>query len=201
MTATRKIETMRHVRPGVLLDLVAGQPVSVPMPGRGQNYLLETYLLIAAARLVKAKKIFEFGTFKAHTTLNLARNTEAEVYTLDLNGAPRTLDQFGNFGPYAVRAVRFLVGDSRTFNYSSFVGSMEFVFVDGCHDYDTVLSDTVNAFRLLKPDGPAVVAWHDYGNPEFPDVAGYLDNSGLHDLVHVEESRLAFWFREGLPNV
>lgn len=41
---------------------------------------------------------------------------------------------------------------------------MDFVFVDGAHDYQSVRKDTENALRLLRPGG--VILWHDYGVAE-----------------------------------
>jgi hypothetical protein len=60
-----------------------------------------------------------------------------------------------------------LLGDSAHFDYASWRGRMDFVFVDGSHALDYVLSDSMNALTLLKPEG-GIIVWHDYG--EWPGV-------------------------------
>jgi hypothetical protein len=178
----------------------------------GTPSLLENFLLIAAARSVRAKQIFEFGTCLGATTLNLLMNTDAKVFTLDL-GAPienqhpddAVLTEIHLRGardysgtPYESR-VEELTGDSTKFDYSSFVDSIDFVFVDGGHDFDTVKSDTENAFRMVRKNSPACIAWHDYGVPRYSDLTSYLDQfSTERNLFHVGDTMLCFSFSNGL---
>jgi hypothetical protein len=76
---------------------------------------------------------------------------------------------------------------------------MDFVFVDGGHDFDTVKSDTENAFQLVRRDGQACIAWHDYGNPKYPELTSYMDQLGKElDLLQVGDTMLCFWFSRGL---
>jgi predicted O-methyltransferase YrrM len=201
-----------HIRPHKLFDLVhasvAQRIVQIKIPYRTENWLIETFLLIAALRIVNAKYVFEFGTFRGATTLNLAMNMpEGEVYTFDIDPeiAP-TVEQddlhrkiMGQHiearvmefeeVPHSARINR-LEGNSLTFDSSPYHRSMDLVFVDGGHDLRTLAADSANAFRMA-PHG--CIAWHDYGNPEYPDVQKYLDSMGM-PIFHVEESRLAFWF-------
>lgn len=55
-----------HIRPHKLFALLpeatSERIVSVKLPRRTENYLLETALLLAAAKIVNARRIFEFGT-------------------------------------------------------------------------------------------------------------------------------------------
>jgi hypothetical protein len=47
-----------------------------------------------------------------------------------------------------------------TFDYTPFLGSVDFVLVDANHSYDCVKSDSEKAFELLRPGG--VIVWDDY---------------------------------------
>ncbi len=84
---------MIEVRPYQIFGLVdlpgnaRGAEVQIP-PRRGSESLtlLETFILIAAMKVVRARTVFEFGTFLGVTTLNLASNLpdEGRLFTLDL---------------------------------------------------------------------------------------------------------------------
>ncbi len=77
----------------------------------------------------------------------------------------------------AVRAkVTKLYGDSTKFDYAAYAGSMDFIWIDGGHDYEIVRSDTENALKMLNRNNKmATIAWHDYENPECPGVTRYLN--------------------------
>ena len=136
--------------------------------------------LVALCQLVahhRPQALFEIGTFDGRTTLNLAANAPAGacVHTLDLPASeptalalapgerqfvdkPRSGARFAQ-SDLAGRIVQ-LYGDSATFDFAPYAA--DFVFVDGSHAYDYVLSDSRRALALL-PGGRGVVVWHDYG--------------------------------------
>lgn len=136
---------------------------------------------------------FEIGTFDGRTTLNLAANMSPDgcVYTLDL--APDALMKTAisiapgdeNFilkkesgtrfkdTPYAGKIIQ-LWGDSAVYDYSSYWGKMDLVFVDGAHSYDYVVKDTETALKLLKPGG-GIILWHDYGSRYWKDLTRALN--------------------------
>jgi hypothetical protein len=75
-----------------------------------------------------------------------------------------------------ISKVTRLYGDSRAYDYGPYCGSMDFIWIDGGHDYDVVKSDTENALKMLNAGNEmATLAWHDYGNPECPEVTQYLN--------------------------
>lgn len=189
-------------------------PLPPPRPGTGGVSLLETFLLIAASRIVNARRIFEFGTYLGRTTLDLASNSSADtrIWTLDLDEryagqarqssgdaaltqvhlAARALDFEGT---PAEKKISRLTGDSTTFDFAPWKDSMDLVFIDGGHDLATLQSDTDSALDMARSDAPACIAWHDYGNPECPEVAPYLETLAARlDLFHVCDSKLIFWF-------
>jgi len=168
----------------------------------------ELDVLCKIIRFKEPKRIFEFGTFIGRTTLHLAANSTAKIYTLDLPPkghedylAPVVDDpeldvypqqpgiKFQNT-PYAER-IQQLYGDSQRFDFSPFYGKVDCVFVDANHHYESVLRDSMNAFKMIKPDG--VVIWHDYA-PYAPGVIRALDMvSQRFPLIHIKGTSLAVY--------
>uniref|UniRef100_Q025T5 O-methyltransferase, family 3 n=1 Tax=Solibacter usitatus (strain Ellin6076) TaxID=234267 RepID=Q025T5_SOLUE len=217
------------VRPFRIFQLIESLPAEriakVPIPshrGAGGLTLLETFLTIAAARIVAARRIFEFGTYLGATTLNLALNTpeDAEIFTLDLDerhaeeliqdaadatltkshiSAARSLDYMDI---PAGRKVKALMGDSTKFDFSDWKGSMDLIFVDGGHDLATVTSDTTNALNLADPGKLSCIIWHDYGNPQYVPLTSYLDElSERLQIFHIEDTMLCVWFNDPLKSI
>jgi len=192
--------------------------MEVKLPHRKDLKLLETFLLLGAMKLVNASRVFEFGTFLGSTTLNIALNLPADgkVFTFDLDrrdladaeqhpsDAPLTVTHLANEKsldflqhPEACRKVTTLTGNSRTFDFSHWYGSMDLVFVDGGHDATTVKADTENAQKLIRQSGPACIMWHDYGNLPYPDVEVYLNELAAgHEIFHVEDTMMCVLFTD-----
>ena len=180
--------------------------------------LLETAVLIALGKVVNARTVFEFGTLFGVQTLNLAMSLpdSARVFTLDLD--PDSFRQIMHLQheqdreasrvhlehesklaflgtPYEERITR-LFGDSNEFDFSPFRGTVDLVYVDGGHDLRTASSDTENALTMLPADARGCVAWHDYGNPNYPDLTRYLEElSRERAIYHVEESNICFFLQ------
>jgi len=179
--------------------------------------LLETFLIVTATQIVNARRVFEFGTFLGSTTLNLAFNTadDAEVVTLDLGeehagvvkqdiadvpltklhlAANKELDFIGSRVSHKIKTQ---IGNSILFNFSTYKRTMDFVFIDGGHDLDTVRSDSQNAWEMVRSDKPSCIMWHDYGNPDYSDLTTYLDKlSEERDMYHVGDTMLVCWFND-----
>lgn len=134
----------------------------------------------AIARHIGARRIFEFGTYLGRTTYHLARaGNQPTVFTLDLDPAlPKAEDMklgravrsvleqnlqghFFRHSSVAGRVVQ-LHGDSRTFDFSPYHGTIDFVFIDAGHTYEFVANDTAHALKMLRPSG--VIVWHDYAS-------------------------------------
>ena len=140
--------------------------------------------LISICRLIRAAqptKLFEIGTFDGRTTLNMAVNAAAgaTVHTLDLPKSElptaasrihaheiiyadkaRSGERFQ--GTEAEPSIIQLYGDSGTFDFARYYGTMDVVFIDASHTFDYVVNDSLHAMRMLKPGGGTIV-WHDYG--------------------------------------
>ena len=161
------------------------------LPGTSLD-VYEITLLAAIVRVMDASNILEIGTFDGNTALNLAVNTpaEARITTVDLPRAwdgqlaleipksSRNVTDRSRLGlqyrdtPYAEK-IRQVLADSATLDWSSFQKPFDLAFIDGCHHYEYVKSDTRNVRKCLKPGG--VLVWHDYG--ESADVSRAVDEA------------------------
>ena len=167
---------------------------------------LECAALAALTRLVRAKRVFEFGTYKGVSTTQLALNVgeDGMVFTLDLpEGHPafslpipkpeeRQIAAEGGKGILIPRdlleRVTFLRSDSATFDESPYLGTIDLVFVDGAHSYEYVKNDTEKGYNMLRSGG--VLAWHDCV-ASHRDVVKYIKESSVNATL-VQGTALAF---------
>ncbi len=184
------------IRPHYLFGQVPPENliVSLPIPAvrnSGSPTLLETFILLAAGRIVNPTRIFEFGTFRGLTTRILAANfPKAEIFTLDMDQSHAGLFS----GTSSELNVSPLEGHSMTFDFTPYWETCELVFIDGGHDYETVKADTENALKLLSaPRYRSAIVWHDVGHPSCPGVAQAL-RERPETIFHVEESQMALYF-------
>ena len=211
---------LRHIRPHQLFNRVetAGYQqrlVSVVLPHDRTPMLLETAVLLSLIKLIRPRRVFEFGTYLGIQTLNMAANLapDAEILTLDLDEqsfrqasqlpADRAIsqrhldheDRLAFLGTEFENRVHALTGDSTRFDFSSYLESIDFIYIDGGHDARTVRSDTHSAFALLAEDHhTAGICWHDYGSTTYPDVTALLHELARErDLFHVEETMMCFY--------
>lgn len=137
--------------------------------------LQELVHLASVVKHLSIKHILEIGTFDGFTALNLAANMEGEgeVCTLDLpeenqelrksipNITKRELVGRKFLGEAEHKRIRQLRANSKTADWAGFGGPFDMIFIDACHTYPFVKSDSINALRHLRPGG--VIFWHDYG--------------------------------------
>ncbi|MBE9529587.1 MAG: class I SAM-dependent methyltransferase [Proteobacteria bacterium] len=215
---------VKNIRPHKVFMLVETQTypereMKVILPNMYTAELLTTAIQVALNKIVKTESYFEFGTFLGIQTLNIAMNMpdSAQVYTLDLDKPSfdkleqdQYMDRYDKpvsekHFEYADRLafteteyndrITPLYGDSNDFDFSEFEGKLDMVYIDGGHDLRTLKSDTENGFKIVNPDTFSCVAWHDYTNPEFPQIKKYLDEiSSEHKIYHVEETTICFCF-------
>ena len=170
----------------------------------------ELMTLCKIVRYRQPKVIFEIGTYLGGTTLQLAANSQAEVYTLDLpppghkDYVPPQIrdpeaDVYTDQPGVRVQGTSFadrihqLFGDSQTYNFMPYYGSVDLVFVDGCHHYEFALRDSQNALKMMSPDG--VVIWHDYASYEPGVVQALNELAKVAPLVHIAGTSLVIHHR------
>ena len=158
------------------------------------SYTQDIVSLCLICQILRPRRVFEIGTLWGYTSYHFALNTppDAQIFTLDLprdgtaaarlplslvDGAhirERSPDDRYRFdGTDEARKIRCLTGDSATFDFSPFHGTIDFFFVDGAHSYEYARSDTQHAVKCCRPG--SVIAWHDYGKASLPGLTRFLD--------------------------
>lgn len=180
----------------------------------------ELCCLLLVAKAVHAKKVLEIGTWDGNTSLNLAANMDGKVVTVDLppdfagDDHKATLTypdaelyvtdraQLGrqfHGHPLAPR-IHQVYGDSAKLDWSTLGSPFDLIFIDGCHDFEYVASDTANARKHVAPGG--AIVWHDYAM--LWDVSRVVDltaRSADELKVHaIEGTRLAVGVRVNETN-
>lgn len=171
---------LETISPQLAVSLLAPQGSwALPLP--------EILTLAGICQQVKPMRVFEFGTYTGVSTLVMAMNSpeDAKIFTLDLDPAARENHQHGSgtggFPEFVVgqqfqntpvaNKINQLFGDSRTFDFTPFLNSMDLVLVDADHTYKFVKQDTSTAFQLLNSRG--MILWDDYRwKEDAPECAG-----------------------------
>jgi len=205
------------IRPSQILSLEDGLPEELtfffPPLLPGSMWALESLMLVKLLRYVKPAKLFEFGTFLGQTTRLLLENLpdvaalpphEKRVYTLDLpdmgtvafQGSDKALAEraIGAQRTYLASKRKDLVHqiliDSKAFDPTPYARQFQYVFIDANHEESYARRDTENALTLFAGE-PGCIVWHDYKNPEFPELTAYLDSlSADLPLYHIEATML-----------
>ena len=179
----------------------------------GNVTLLELVLINTLVAARKPQNLFEIGTFDGRTSVNMIANAPpgARLHTLDL---PKTAmghtayslhEAETSYVDKEVSGARFeqsrwreqvsqVFGDSATFDFSSYHGRMDVIFIDGSHQYEYVANDTDVALKLASEG--ALILWHDY-QPFWTGVITRLDelyrSGGVYaGMRNIEGSSLAF---------
>jgi hypothetical protein len=209
------IELQRFLAPGIRnVDLADLHVDGTMVEGDVSRHC--RLVLCAMGKLLDVRNVFEIGTFQGQTTWLLARNNpQACIFTLDLPSldAAKQLKYELTDPEYFVawnRGIRFagtpeaaqirqLFGDSATFDFSPYRGTMDLVFIDGSHSYDYVKSDTEAAFRMLSDRG--TIVWDDYlYYPGMYQLLNQLSPTLDRPIFHIVGTRLAVYSRVDILN-
>lgn len=181
-------------------QVIANEPLTLlePVDRAGGLTLEELAIVIGIAKRLGQCRIFEIGSFRGRTTVNLAHNCpEAELVTFDLPTDQLTDDglayrlspkgqqeagdkergYFFERYPHLAGRITRLFGDSAQYDFRPQYGTFDLVLIDGSHRYENVLIDSETALRLLRPDG-GVVLWHDY--VDHPELRGVV--RAVHEI-------------------
>ncbi|NOT34284.1 MAG: class I SAM-dependent methyltransferase [Candidatus Eisenbacteria bacterium] len=135
----------------------------------GTSRVTDLALLVGLARRLPNAEYLEIGSWRGESLVNVARHaasavsvslSEAEMRALGLESQYLGMD--GMFLDRVTNVTR-VRQDSTTLDFESLGRRFDLIFVDGDHHHDAVVSDTRNAFRMLRDDR-SVIVWHDCGN-------------------------------------
>jgi predicted O-methyltransferase YrrM len=199
--------------PPPILDAIYDYEVCFP-PRRflmqpGTQTIDGTFFLVSLARALRARTVFEIGTYIGLTAWTLALNLpEAVVHSLDIppDAAPEwALEQDDVHrgseehlvyrGRAEEQRIRQHWSDSATFDFGPYEDSIDLVYIDGAHSEPYVESDTDNALRVMAAGG--AVVWDDYWRHS-PGVAAVLHRRAKElDLRRVPGTRLVVHLSPG----
>ncbi len=135
----------------------------------GGSTPIDLALLKGLAKSKKECMYFEIGTWRGESVANVA-NVAKHCTTLNLPdedmlkmGLNRGYVALHRFFSKDLKNVTHLQGNSKEFDFASLNQKFDLIFIDGDHHYESVKTDTTNAFKLLK-DQESIIVWHDYGN-------------------------------------
>lgn len=171
----------------------------------------EMICLLAIAKFTRASRICEIGTFDGNTILNLAANTpdNSHLVTVDLpaqwegryalsvpnhkiNVTERSKLGVQYRNTIYEKKIAQIYVDSALLVWDDLHGPFDLIFIDGCHEYQYVKTDSENAIAHLSDNG--IIVWHDYGGIE--DVSVLVDQFQHKLLIKViAGTRLAVGFR------
>lgn len=163
--------------------------------GAGGVWLDELLILATVTRVLRPKKVFEFGTYTGLTTSVFILNSPpgASVVTLDLpretQPAEDMIGQYLNSDLDLIRDRKLaaylhelhlegryqqVLCDSLQFDPSPHRGSVELGFIDGAHALPFVKNDSQKMSIMAAARG--IVFWHDYGGQgHLLPLARYLE--------------------------
>lgn len=171
---------------------ISNSSIVASRPGLASAKPSEIVTLAWLASYLKPKLIIEIGTQRGGVSLLMAENAgpEAGVVTLDILSSDKHPEIGSAFrGTPWERQIQLFHGDSRTFDWSSWRGRVDFVYIDGCHEYDSVWVDTKTALALRSEKG--VIVWHDF--PSADGVRHCLTElaRSQKSVFHLRGTRLA----------
>jgi predicted O-methyltransferase YrrM len=206
--AARWIDSLPIMSIPALLEQLGQSALEFPK-GLADRHLwnlgaLEQALLTQVVRGQQLRTCFEIGTFDGSTTQLLAGAVapqDGHVFTLDLppadydqtlppegyEGGDRVGERFAD-APEAARITQ-LWGDSLTFDFTPWKGTVDLMFVDGAHDYPHGLADSRSALELVRPGG--WIFWDDFGPRWHGLVRGIAEATDGLRVCWVEGTSLA----------
>ena len=115
----------------------------------------------------------------AMTEINI-RNIKEKSVGKDYQGTPE-----------AARIMQ-LYGNSKTFNFQEKCPVFDMVFIDGCHDYEFVQSDSLTALSITRPGG--IIIWHDC-TTAYPDIIKVVRSFVNRGAQKIRNTQIAFMIK------
>ena len=129
----------------------------------GQSTIEENYALHLLVELLRPKNVVEIGLFRGQTALTLnqalARVGSGSYKGIDISEETIQIVQLVLNKTGLERVAHLILGDSSE-NIAN-MGSIDFSFIDGDHNWPGVVYDVVGTYNKLEAGG--VIAMHDVG--------------------------------------
>ena len=182
----------------------------------GYTNAADTHAVLTLLADARPRRILEIGTALGHMTANLTEWSPDDAVVVSLGivagmsaggpaeQQPEVPDRaaFGQFAGHFGKnhKVLFVTADSLGYDFSR-IGPFDFAFLDGAHDLEHVLSDTLKVYRALSPGG--VLVWHDFDSPvSWVQVRQALEQAALPETItHVAGTQVAFLHKQRTPSV
>lgn len=148
------------------------------------------------AALATGRAVLEIGPYLGRSTVAMASTARAVLAVDWHQGHPpgRAIPRYSTLTPFLrnlaeAGAANVVPVVARSEEVGPLLADSSFglVFIDGCHEYPSVLHDTRLALRVLAR--PGVIAWHDWEKPAVREAVAACDLEPAHFL-----DRLAWLF-------
>jgi Methyltransferase domain len=188
----KRAQALDNIPEVSLTELVHASTISLnTVTFRAGGSSVPDYLLLAGlCESYPHCHYFEIGTFLGESLANVAPFCE-HCLSLSLSDEQfaasaemaRQARQVSRIFSQPLPNVEHLYGNSMHYDFGRISDRFDVIFVDGCHDYSAVVSDTSNVIRLLRND-QSVVVFHDaknaYNEIEPEVVVGIYDGLPVH---------------------
>jgi hypothetical protein len=148
----------------------------------------------ALASLLECERIFDFGSSDGETSRLLAHNLPtAEIYSFQASSEPGRAGA-GSIPMATASGIARLYGDSETFDFSPYSGTIDLVHIDGARRIESLGADADAAFGMLSELGSII--W--YGYSYQPAVYAFLNKLAPvldRPIYHLLGTRLALYSR------
>lgn len=160
----------------------------------GGSLPIDLALLKTLARQRPQARYLEIGTWRGESVANVAAVAEKCV-TINLPdeemrkmGLDETYIGLHRFFSKHLSNVEHLQHNSLAFDFTSLGEGFDVIFIDGDHHYQSVRSDTANAFKVLRNER-SVIVWHDYGHDpatiRWDVLRGIIDGTPAEKRKHL----------------
>lgn len=175
----------------------------------GSSHITDIILLKSLASRFESCDYLEMGSWRGESIVNVAEvaNKCISVSLSEQEMRDRNYNmsqvEVRNLFSKNIKNITNIEHDTLTFDFSPFYNSFDLVFIDADHQYNAILSDTINAFKLLKNEN-SIIVWHDYAigfeKVNWQVLAGILDGcpSKEHrkNIYHVSNTLCAIYIND-----
>lgn len=117
------------------------------------------------------KKLLEIGTRFGRSTVNIAKYAAPDGHVYSLDKDQKQHEKYNKvIEPYKDK-ITFIEVNTLNMDWDMYpeLSGFDFVFIDGGHDYKTIMSDTIAVLSRVVNNG--LIVWHDYvdSNEHDPD--------------------------------